>query len=131
MPAKITHLEGSEFQRSRAFSPAVITEGGQTIWLAGQTTTADLEGRDISGQFEAQARACFALIEKTLARCGATLDNLVSMTVFINDPRHGDTFVKLRGEIFTDGRFPASALITVSHFARPGILIEIQGIAVV
>jgi 2-iminobutanoate/2-iminopropanoate deaminase len=39
--------------------------------------------------------------------------------------------VKLRGEIFADGRFPASALITVSHFARPGIVIEIQGIAVV
>jgi len=131
MPAHITHLEGSEFQRSRAFSPAVITEGGKTIWLAGQTTTTDLEGRDISGQFEAQARTCFALIEKTLARCGATLGNLVSMTVFINDPRHGDSFVKLRGEIFADGRFPGSALITVSHFARPGIVIEIQGIAVV
>jgi hypothetical protein len=26
---------------------------------------------------------------------------------------------------------PASALITVSNFARPGILIEIQGVAVI
>jgi len=131
MAAKITHLEGSEFQRSRAFSPAVITEGGKTIWLAGQTTTTDLEGRDISGQFEAQARTCFALIDKTLERCGGSLANLVSMTVFINDPRYGDAFVKLRAEHFSDGRFPASALISVSHFARPGIVIEIQGIAVV
>ncbi len=131
MAAKITHLEGSEFQRSRAFSPAVITEGGKTIWLAGQTTTTDLEGRDISGQFEAQARTCFALIDKTLVRCGGSLANLVSMTVFINDPRYGDAFVKLRAEHFSDGRFPASALISVSHFARPGIVIEIQGIAVV
>ncbi len=131
MAAKITHLEGSEFQRSRAFSPAVITEGGKTIWLAGQTTTTDLEGRDISGQFEAQARTCFALIDKTLVRCGGSLANLVSMTVFINDPRYGDAFVKLRAEHFSDGHFPASALISVSHFARPGIVIEIQGIAVV
>ena len=43
----------------------------------------------------------------------------------------GTEFQKIRGEIFKDGRFPASALITVSHFARPGILIEIQGVAVV
>ena len=41
--AKIQHLEGTDFQKSRGFSPAVITEGGKTVWLAGQTTTTDLE----------------------------------------------------------------------------------------
>jgi enamine deaminase RidA (YjgF/YER057c/UK114 family) len=56
---------------------------------------------------------------------------MVTMTVFINDPRNGDRFVALRGRRFPDGRFPASALITVSNFARPGMLIEIQGVAVV
>jgi len=40
-------------------------------------------------------------------------------------------FVRVRSEHFKDGRFPASALITVTAFARPGILIEIQGAAVV
>jgi 2-iminobutanoate/2-iminopropanoate deaminase len=53
------------------------------------------------------------------------------MTVFINDPRYGDEFVKVRGQVFKDGRYPASALITVSGFARPGIVIEIQGVAVI
>lgn len=129
MPAIIQHVEGDEFQKSRAFSPAVITEGGKTVWLAGQTATKDLEGADISGNFAAQARTCFALIERTLARAGDSLDNLVWMTVFINDPRYGDEFVKIRSGIFNHGRFPASALITVSHFARPGI--EIQGLGVV
>jgi enamine deaminase RidA (YjgF/YER057c/UK114 family) len=56
---------------------------------------------------------------------------LVTRTVFINDPRYGDQFIKLRHDTFPDGRFPASALITVSNFAQPGILIEIQGVAVV
>jgi 2-iminobutanoate/2-iminopropanoate deaminase len=51
--------------------------------------------------------------------------------VFINDPRHGDSFIKIRHEFFKDGKFPASALITVAHFARPGMLIEIQGVAVI
>ena len=40
-------------------------------------------------------------------------------------------FVRVRSEHFKDGSFPASALITVTAFARPGILIEIQGVAVV
>jgi len=131
MTAKVTHLEGTEFQKSRAFSPAVITEGGRTIWLAGQTATTDENGRDIAYDFEAQVHTCFALMDRTLQRCGATLANLVTMTVFINDPRLGDQFVKLRGSKFPDGKCPASALITVSHFARPGIVLEIQGVAVV
>ena len=54
---------------------------------------------------------------------------MVTMTVFINDPRNGDRFVELRKEIF-GGDFPASALITVSGFARPGLLVEVQGVAV-
>jgi len=129
--AVIEYLEGTDFQKSRAFSPAVITQGGRTVWLAGQTATVDASGHDIAGNFDAQARAIFAAIDKTLRRAGGTLANLVTMTVFINDPRHGDGFVKIRSEFFRDGKFPASALITVAHFARPGMLIEIQGVAVI
>jgi 2-iminobutanoate/2-iminopropanoate deaminase len=129
--AKVEHLEGTDWQKARSFCPAVITEGGRTVWLAGQTTLVDLEGRDITGDFEAQARTIFALIDRTLARAGGTLANLVTMTVFINDPRNGDRFVQIRNEHFTDGRYPGSALLTVSNFARPGCVIEIQGIAVV
>lgn len=131
MVAKVSYIEGTEQQKNRAFSPAVITEGGRTVWLAGQTTTTDSEGRDISGNFEAQARTCFQLMDATLRRTGGMLANLVWMTVTINDPRYGDQFVQLRSELFREGRYPASALITVSNFARPGIVIEIQGIAVI
>jgi enamine deaminase RidA (YjgF/YER057c/UK114 family) len=127
----VDYLDKTEFQAARAYSPAVITEGGRTVWLAGQTATRDEAGNDISGQFEPQVRTIFRLIDETLKRCGGGLANLVTMTVFINDPRHGDKFVELRKGFFPDGNYPASALITVSHFARPGMLIEIQGVAVV
>jgi enamine deaminase RidA (YjgF/YER057c/UK114 family) len=126
-----TYLEKSEQQAARAYSPAVITQGGRTAWLAGQTATRDENGRDISGDFDAQVRTIFALIDKTLRRAGVTLADMVTMTVFINDPRNGDRFVELRKGFFPDGNFPASALITVSNFARPGMLIEIQGVAVI
>jgi 2-iminobutanoate/2-iminopropanoate deaminase len=125
------YLEKNEFQKSRAYSPAVITEGGRIVWLAGQTATRDEQGNDISGNFEAQVRAIFAAIDKTLQRAGGSLANMVTMTVFIDDPRHGDLFVNMRAGFFPDGNYPASALITVSNFARPGMLIEIQGVAVI
>ena len=125
------YMEKSDFQKARAFSPAVITEGGHIVWMAGQTATRDQNGNDISGNFEAQVRTVFALMDQTLKRAGGNLSNLVTMTAFINDPRNGDRFVEMRKEAFPDGNYPGSALITVSNFARPGMLLEIQGIAVI
>ena len=128
---KKTYLEPNEVQKARAFSPAVETDGGRIVWMAGQTATVDGDGKDISGNFEAQTHRVFALMDQTLRRAGGTLADLVTMTVFIKDPRHGDRFVDLRKAKFPDGNFPGSALITVSSFAQPGIDIEIQGIAVI
>jgi 2-iminobutanoate/2-iminopropanoate deaminase len=129
--SSVQYLEGNAFEKGRAFSPAVITRGGRIIWLAGQTATEDLNGKPLLGDFQGQARTIFALMDRTLKRSGGSLRNLVTMTVFINDPRYGDQFVKMRHEMFPDGKFPASALITVSDFAQPGMLIEIQGVAVI
>jgi 2-iminobutanoate/2-iminopropanoate deaminase len=128
---KIEHLQPDERQKSRSFSPAVITEGGRIVWLAGQTALTDLNGNDISGKFDEQARTLFALMNRTLERAGGSLANLVTMTVFITDPRLGDRLVELRREFFKEGRYPGSALVTVSNLARPGCVIEIQGVAVI
>ena len=97
------YMEKTEFQKSRAFSPAVITQGGRTVWLAGQTATRDAEGRDISGNFEAQVTRIFELIDATLRKVGGSLADMVTMTVFINDPRHGDSFVEMRGGFVPNG----------------------------
>jgi 2-iminobutanoate/2-iminopropanoate deaminase len=125
------YLEGTETQKQRAYSPAVVTQGGRTVWLAGHTATQDSEGRDISYNFEAQVRQVFRDLDNTLRQAGGTLADMVTMTVFILDSRLGTRFTEMRREMFSDGKYPASALITVSSFARPGIVIEIQGIAVI
>ena len=128
---KRSYLEPSERQKARAYSPAVITEGGRIVWMAGQTAIIDKDGKDISGNFEAQTHRVFALMDETLRRAGGTLADLVTMTVFIKEARYGDRFVEIRQQLFPGGNFPASALITVSNFARPGMEIEIQAIAVI
>ena len=117
-----------EATQIRAYSPAVLTQGGTTIWLAGQTASAS--GTALAGNFEGQVREIFDRFSKTLEEVGGKLSDMVTMTVFITDPRYGDRFTQLRGEIFGDN-FPASAMITVFALARPELLIEIQGIAVI
>jgi 2-iminobutanoate/2-iminopropanoate deaminase len=125
------YMEKNERQAARAFSPGVITEGGRIVWLAGQAALQDDHGYSLAGNFEGQARRIFHLIDQTLNKAGGSVANLVTMTVFINDARNGDRLTEIRKEIFPDGNYPASALITVSNFAAPGILIEIQGVAVI
>jgi len=110
--------------QERAFSRAVVTEGGKTVWLGGQTGAPELN-------FEGQVRQIFGELDKTIkAVGGAGLRDMVTMTVFISDVRLGDRLTEVRKEIFKEC-FPGSALVTVTGFARPGILIEIQGMAVV
>jgi 2-iminobutanoate/2-iminopropanoate deaminase len=118
------------WQVKRAFSPAVITQGGgRTIWVAGHTGQADDSGKSLAGDFDAQCRQVFRNIERTLAEANAKLSDLVTMTVFLIDARYTTRMTELRTEIF--GRdFPASAAITVAGFADPSMMIEIQGIAV-
>ena len=120
-----------EYGERRAFSRAVATTGGTTVWVAGHTTLTDADGNDISGDFEAQTRELFRLIEQRLAHYGGTLSDIVTMTVYIQDVRDGDRFVELRSEYFNEGRYPSSALITVVGFARPGTMIEIKPTAVI
>ena len=125
------YLEKSEQQASRAYSPAVITQGGKTVWLAGQTALRDEAGNDIAGQFEAQVTTIFSLIDKTLKRAGGGLVRHGDDDRFHHRPTAGRPFIEMRKGFFPNGRFPASALITVSNFAKPGMLIEIQGVAVI
>jgi enamine deaminase RidA (YjgF/YER057c/UK114 family) len=124
-----TFVRGT-WQQERAFSPAVIVTGpARTIYVAGHTGAKTDDGNSLAGDFEAQCRQTFRNIEKTLAEADAKLADLVTMTVFITDARYTTRMTELRAEVFGKD-FPASAAITVTGFADPSILIEIQGIAV-
>jgi 2-iminobutanoate/2-iminopropanoate deaminase len=124
------YLDGT-WQAERSFSPAVITGGaGRVIWVAGHGGLFDDSGNMLKADFEAQTRQAFANIAATLARAGARLSDIVSMTVYIGDTRHGDRFTEIRKDYFPDG-FPASTLVTVTGFARPEMMVEITPVAVV
>ncbi len=107
-----------EAAQARAYSQAVITAGGRTIWLAGQVAIEDSAGRSLAGDFDGQVREVFARLGRTLAEAGASLADMVMMTVFITDARLGDRFTQpppgdfqrqLPGERSDHGRWPGAA----------------------
>lgn len=119
------------WQSEWSFSPAVVTEGGRMVWVAGHTGQADEAGKSNAGDIVAQTRQTFRNLGKTLAAAGARFDDIVTMTAYISDTRYSKAFTDVRREFFKQGNYPASALITIEGFAQPEMMVEIQCIAVV
>ena len=134
-PARAQALRRRFVKRERpeqsGYSLAVVTEGaGRTIWLAGHTGAVDPAGKSLAGDLDAQVREVFAALGRTLQEAGGKLSDMVTMTVFLTDPRNHRRITELRREILGKD-FPASASISISHLANPNALLEIQGVAVV
>jgi 2-iminobutanoate/2-iminopropanoate deaminase len=127
----VEHIPQDSYSLTRAFSPGVITQGGKTVWIAGQTATIDKDGQDISNDFEKQVNQVMYQIDSIMKKAGGNLSNVVQMTVFIKESRYSDLFVELRKNFFETGKYPASALLTITNFVRPGIEIEIQSVGVI
>jgi 2-iminobutanoate/2-iminopropanoate deaminase len=109
-------------------STAVKVKGGTMLFLAGHTASQPRPDADL-GDFAAQFKSVFDKIGNTLAKAGGSLDDIVSMGVFLTDLRYTPQFSKMAKEIFKKG-FPAITFVEVSHLARPTSFIEVQPIAV-
>ena len=122
------YFKGSA-EDERAYSPAVKVTEGATVYLAGVGATTDAARKSLAGDFEGQTRATFERVRANLERAGGTLDDIVTMTVFIKDMQYGTQFTQIRKEFFSRG-FPCSALIGIDSLARPEMMVEVQAIAV-
>lgn len=123
------YLKGT-WQEQHSYSLGVKTTGETTIYLAGVGAWEDETGKSLDGDFDGQTRAVFKQIRNTLEKAGATLDEIVTMTVFVTDMKCRPRFLEIRKEFFTKG-YPASALIGIKELARPPMMIEIQVTAVI
>jgi 2-iminobutanoate/2-iminopropanoate deaminase len=121
------YVKGDQ-QQARSYSKVVKTQGGTTLYLAGVGGSNDDDGNLLD--FAGQTRRAFTRIAENIEDAGGKLSDMVTMTVFMTDPRFGDQFTQIRKEFFEDN-YPGSALITVAGLARPEMLVEIQGIAVI
>ena len=115
------------------FSQAVLASGRQTLYLSGQTAwDADKQivgDRDLG----AQARQAFMNIRRVVEASGGTLDDVVSLRIYVVDyrPEHADVVGSALRECFQGPTKPASTWLGVSSLARPEFLIEVEAIAVV
>ena len=122
-------LEGAS-QTALGYSRAVVTRGGDIVWLSGMSGPRNANGEPIN-DFHEQARQAFRNLDATLREVGSDLSDVVSITVLLRDPRYYEAYTEVRKEFFTDGHFPASTIVNDTSFARPEVMVLLQAVAVV
>ena len=96
-------------------SQGVEVPAGRMVFVSGQVAR-DLDGSVVGvGDVIAQTRKVLQNMQSVLAESGATLDDVVKVTVFVTSlERHFADIHKVRGEFFTSG-YPASTMVAVSY----------------
>ena len=124
-------------QSSEVATPAgIMSQGvsvptGRMVFVSGQVARGvdgQLVGR---GDIRAQTRKVLENTQAVLSEAGATLEDVVKVTVFVtNLAEHFSAIHEIRAEFFKS-EYPASTLVEVSRLVDPEMLIEIEAVAVV
>jgi 2-iminobutanoate/2-iminopropanoate deaminase len=98
---------------------------GNLLYISGATAG----GTDAAnGTAAQQTDAILKKLSHILQAEGATLANVVKVTVFVTDMRERSEIAKVREQYFQDA-YPASTLVQVAALAAPNLKLEIEAIA--
>jgi len=102
---------------------------GNMIWLSGQTGV-DATMTPAKG-VEAQSRLAFQHVKTLLEAAGATMADIVELTIYHTDiGAEVEQFLKVKDE-FIPAPYPAVTGIRVAGLALPDLLLELRIVAVV
>ena len=101
---------------------------GDMVHTSGQIAF-DPEGNVIGGNdMKAQSRQVFENVRAVLAEAGATMEDVVKITVFLTDIGRYAEFAEARAGAFPNN-VPASTVVSTPALVRPDLLVEVEAIA--
>lgn len=110
-----------------AYSQCLVVDG--QVYLSGMIAMGP-DGQPVGGaDVYLQAKECIDKCRLMLEAAGASLADVVKMTVYLTDMSKREGWNRVRAESFAIPR-PCSTLIEVKGLARPGMLIELDVTAV-
>ncbi|MFW6205725.1 MAG: RidA family protein [Gemmatimonadota bacterium] len=103
---------------------------GDTVFVSGTAPVDEEGGIAFPGDVYAQAKRCLEIVIAALGDAGARPEHVVRTRIYVRDAAHWEEVGRAHGEAFGHAR-PATTLVEVSGFIDPGILVEIEAVAVV
>lgn len=123
--ATVYALQPPTWSTKYRYSPATICQ--DFVFVSGQVGV-DVSGDVVSDDFLPQARQAFINLEAVLDQAGSGLDCILRVGLFLVDQRDFIHIPDLRAWYFTKP-YPADTTVVVQSLARPGLLFEIDAIA--
>lgn len=100
------------------------------VFVAGQIAVDEQNQLVGKGDIRAQTEQVLKNIQRSLEQLGATMADVVQVTVFVKDMRGLREIHEVRLRYFSEP-YPTSTLVAVSDFVNPDALIEINAVAAV
>lgn len=124
-------LERIRNPHDRGFSAATVVPvgTGSLVFVSGEIGRVPGAGRLVEGDFEAEARQCFANLNDALARAGAAFADVVKLTTYLADLSSYAVYAKVRNE-FVGEDWPASTAVGTANLLL-GAGVEVDAIAFV
>lgn len=127
MASRLTPFNAASVRTPPGYSHAV--RAGDLIFVSGQVPL-DEDGAVVGmADMAAQARQAFRNLGAVLAEAGASYSDIVKLTYFLCDIDQIAAVREARNEFIDLANPPASSLVEVSRLFMPGILIEIEAVA--
>ncbi len=128
-PAGVWDPAKAGFEHPQPFSQGIVCDAGQMLFTAGQVALSE-DGTVIgAGDPSAQTEAALDNLQRVLAEGGATLSDVVRLTVFLTDMAQLPAVQEVRARYFPVDP-PASSTIGISALVLPELMVEIDAIAV-
>lgn len=104
-------------------------QSGNQVFISGQIAynNGSLVGK---GDALAQCKQCFQHIASYVSAAGGTMDNVVSLNIFLSDIRYRQAAIDARAEAFSDPG-PSATVVGGVDFAFEDLLVEISAIAII
>ena len=119
------------WQDRAGFSQAWRVDDAQSVVFVSGQAPISPEGELVGeGDFEAQTRQVFDNLKTVLSDAGASLDAIVKITVYLTDIGTLRDFGRIKAD-YISGEQPASTALEVGSLALPGMMVEVEAIAVV
>ena len=108
------------------YSPGM--RAGKLLFVSGQIAVAPDGSSLAQADLATQTRQCLANLRAVLEACGATLQQVAKVTVYMSEPDGWPLFNQLYAEFFGTHK-PARAIVPVAAFPG-GFKVEVDAIAV-
>ena len=107
---------------------AEVPQGARLFYVSGQVGV-DSNGK-LQPTFEGQAVQAWKNIGEVLKSAGMAYEDIVKVTVFLTDSRFIAPYREARDQFISKPPYPASTLLIVAGLADPGMLVEVEAVAV-